>query len=163
MLVGGSLLLSACGSTPTAISSTSSSTTTTSSGAPPAFTAVTRDLVVTPAVRSSLLDAAAAYHQLPPSDYVGLEPGTTFFAFDPTTNHYYAAAGPRPSGKSMAALVGTQDDGAYNLFFRPAGTSTWTVFNDGLGGVRGTKCPLAIPSAVLKVWGWRQNACYPPS
>ncbi|HVA53023.1 MAG TPA: hypothetical protein VNF05_05860 [Acidimicrobiales bacterium] len=158
VLFSGSLMLSACGSPTTSTASNSTAT-----SAPPAIASVTRDLVVTPAVRSSLLDAAAAYHQLPPSDYVGLDPGTTYYAYDPTTNRYFAAAGLRPSSTSMAAQVGTQDDGAYNLFTRAAGTRTWTVYNDGLGGVQGTKCPLAVPSTVLKVWGWKSNTCYPPS
>lgn len=118
---------------------------------------------MTPAIRTSLLAAAAAYHQLPASDYVGLAAGTIYYAFDPTTNHYYAAAGLRPSPHSLPAQVGTQDDGAYNLFTRGAGTTTWTVYNDGLGGVQGTKCPLAIPSAVLTVWNWKLKTCYPPS
>jgi hypothetical protein len=157
-LLSGSLLLSACGSP---VTTTTPPGTTTS--APPATTGATRDLVVTPAVRASLLDAAAAYHQLPPSDYVGLDAGTTYYAFDPTTNHYYAAAGLRPSSHSTPAQVGTQDDGAYNLFTRAAGTSTWTVYNDGLGGVQGSTCPLVIPSAVLKVWNWKLKTCYPSS
>jgi hypothetical protein len=121
------------------------------------------NLDVTPAVRASLLDAAAAYHHLPASDYVGLDTGTTYYAFDSTTNDYYAAAGLRPSPHSLAAQVGTQDDGAYNLFMRASGTSSWTVYNDGLGGAQGTRCPFVIPSAVLKVWNWKANTCYPPS
>ena len=153
-LVGGSLLLAACGST---------TRVTTSSSASPTTGAVTHTLVVTSAVRASLLDAAAAHHQLPPSDYVGLTAGATFYAFDPMTNDYYAAAGLRPSPHSLPAQVGTQDDGAYNLFSRTAGTSTWTVYDDGLGGVRGSACPLVIPSAVLRVWHWRAKSCYPPS
>jgi hypothetical protein len=156
-LFSGSLFLSACGST------TTTPTTTTTTSAPPSTTGVTRDLVVTPAVRTSLLDAAAAYHQLPASDYVGLDAGTAYYAFDPTTNLYYAAAGLRPSSHSLPAQVGTQDDGAYNLFTRAPGTTTWTVYNDGLGGVQGTKCPLVIPSEVLKVWNWKVKTCYPSS
>ena len=81
----------------------------------------------------------------------------------PTTNLYYAAAGLRPSSHSLPAQVGTQDDGAYNLFTRAPGTTTWTVYNDGLGGVQGTKCPLVIPSEVLKVWNWKGKTCYPSS
>ncbi|HEV3186814.1 MAG TPA: hypothetical protein VGZ04_02085 [Acidimicrobiales bacterium] len=153
----GSLVLSACGSPATIATSTSTTTST------PSLTGgATRNLVVTPSVRKSLLDAAAAYHQLPPSDYVGLNPGATYYAFDPTTNHYYAAAGLQPSPHSLSAQVGTQDDGAYNLFTRAASSQSWTVFNDGLGGVQGSKCPLVIPSAVVKVWNWKAGTCYPP-
>ena len=159
-LVSGSLLLSACGSSATTTISTKATTTTNVSKS---STGLTRELIVTSAVRASLLDAAAAYHQLPAADYVGLDAGTTYYAFDPATNHYYAAAGLRPSPHSLPAQVGTQDDGAYNRSTRAARTSTWTVYNDGLGGVQGTKCPLVIPSAVLKVWDWHVKTCYPPS
>ncbi|MHB8380364.1 MAG: hypothetical protein ACYDB2_10720 [Acidimicrobiales bacterium] len=160
-LVGGSLLLSACGSSTTTTTSLATMTTTTS--VPASTSRPTRDLIVTPTVRTSLLDAAAAYHQLPAQDYVGLDTGTTYYAFDPVTNQYYAAAGLRPNPHSLAAQIGTQDDGAYNLFVRAAGTGTWTVYDDGLGGVRGTKCPVVIPSAVLHVWNWRAHSCYPPT
>ncbi|HEV3267526.1 MAG TPA: hypothetical protein VGZ68_03925 [Acidimicrobiales bacterium] len=156
-LLGGSLVLSACGSA----ASVATSTSTTS--IPSLTNGATRNLVVTPSVQKGLLDAAAAYHQLPSKDYVGLNPGATYYAFDPATDHYYAAAGLQPSPHSLPAQVGTQDDGAYNLFTRAAGARRWTVFNDGLGGVQGTKCPLVIPSAVLKVWNWKANTCYPPS
>ena len=156
----GSLVLSGCGSPATIATSTSTSTTTSTTSL---AGGTARNLVVTPSVRKSLLDAAAAYHQLPPTDYVGLNPGATYYAFDPTTNNYYAAAGLQPSPHSLPAQVGTQDDGAYNLFTRAANTQSWTVFNDGLGGVQGTKCPLVIPSAVVKIWNWKAGTCYPPS
>ena len=145
------LALAACGSS----TPTTSTTTTTS--------AVTRNLTVTPAVRQSLLDAGAKFHSLPSADYVGLDAGRTYYAFDPATNTYYAAAGLKPSPSSLPAQVGTQDDGAYNLFTRVAGATTWTVYSDGLGGVQGTKCPVTIPAAVLAVWHWKVNSCYPPS
>jgi hypothetical protein len=151
VLLGGSLLLSACGSGP----KTASTSTTT--------TGVTQNLALTPAVRKSLLDAAAAYHQLPASDYVGLRTGAIYYAFDPATNSYYAAAGLNASPHSLKAQVGTQDDGAYNLFLRAADTKKWTVYNDGLGGAQDSTCTLIIPSAVLKVWNWKAKSCYPPS
>src|ERR1039458_1912001 len=115
VLLGGSLLLTACGSGP----KTASTSTTT--------TGVTQNLALAPAVRKSLLDAAAAYHQLPASDYVGLRPGATYYAFDPATNSYYAAAGLNASPHSVQAQVGTQDDGAYNLFFRARSSRSWMV------------------------------------
>ena len=151
-------VLSACGSTATPTTSTTITIPVTTS-----TSAMTRNLVVTPSVRQSLLEAAAKYHSLPSTDYVGLDAGRTYYAFDPTTDTYYAAAGLNPSPKSLPAQVGTQDDGAYNLFTKLAGAATWTVYNDGLGGVQGTECPIMIPAAVLSVWNWKANGCYPPS
>jgi len=156
-VLASAFALSACGSTSAPPTTTTTTPTTTST------TALTRNLVVTPAIRQSLLDAAAKYHSLPSSDYVGLVAHKTYYAFDPSTNTYYAAAGLSPSPTSTPAQVGTQDDGAYNLFTRVSGVATWTVYNDGLGGVQGAKCPVAIPAAVLSVWNWKANSCYPPS
>lgn len=159
-LVGGALLLSTCGSTSpttTTTGSTSSTSSTTS------IASVTQDLVVTPAVRLSLLDAAAAYHQLPASDYVGLDTGTTYYAFDPATKLYYAAAGLDPSPNSLQVQVGAQDDGAYNLFTKTSPPGTWKVYDDGLGAAQDSTCPVVIPAAVLAVWNWKPKSCYPPS
>src|SRR5580658_7744240 len=114
------------------------------SGAP----GVAKNLFVTPAVRTSLLDAGAAYHQLPVKDYVGLAKGMTYYALDVTTKTYYAAAGLDPSPKSLQAQIGAQDDGGYNLFVRASGAKKWKIYNDGLGAAHDTKCPITIPSAV---------------
>jgi hypothetical protein len=157
-IIASAFVLSACGSTATPTTSTTMTIPVTTS-----TSAMTRNLVVTASLRQSLLDAAAKYHSLPSTDYVGLDVGRTYYAFDPTTDTYYAAAGLNPSPKSLPAQVGTQDDGAYNLFTKLAGTAAWTVYNDGLGGVQGTKCPIMIPAAVLSVWNWKANGCYPPS
>ena len=152
-----SLALAACGtSSPPATTTTRPPATTTT------VAAATRDLVVTPAIRQGLLDADAAYHQLPPSDYTGLIAHETYYAYDPATHLYYAAAGLVPSPSSEPAQVGTQDDGAYNLFTRTSPTAAWRVYDDGLGAAQGSTCPIAIPAAVLTVWNWRPASCYPP-
>ncbi len=120
-----------------------------------------RNLVVTPQVRQSLLDADAAYHSYPPSDYVGLAPGTTYYAFDAQDQRYYAAAGLVPDAKSQGAQVSAQDDGAYNLFVKVRGSTKWAVYNDGLGGAQDSTCPTTIPAVVRKVWYWTAHRCYP--
>jgi hypothetical protein len=120
------------------------------------------NLVVSPRVRLSLLDAAAAYHQLPPSDYTGLLANETYYAYDGATHRYYAAAGLVPSRSSQQAQIGTQDDGGYNLFTRAASATKWTVYNDGLGASSEATCPLHLPAALLAVWGWRKASCFPP-
>ena len=97
------------------------------------------------------------------SDYTGLATGTQFYAYDPTTKTYYAAAGLVPSASSYPAQVSNQDDGSYILFTRVQGSSLWTVFNDGLGAVPGTACPVMLPPTVLAAWQWSPHSCYPPS
>lgn len=127
------------------------------SGAP----GVAKNLLVTPAVRASLLEAGAASHRLAVKDYVGLAKGITYYALDVTTKTYYAAAGLDPSPKSLAAQVGAQDDGGYNLFVRAEGAKTWKVYNDGLGAASDARCPITLPAAVLEVWAWSRR-CFPP-
>ena len=143
--------------------STTSVSTTTTVASTSTTSGATQDLRVTTQVRQSLLQAAAKFHQLPAADYTGLRAGETYYAFDPANQRYYAAAGLIPSPTSLNAQIGTQDDGAYNLFTRAMGTTAWTVYSDGLGGVQGTTCPLKIPPSVLSVWNWKVNTCYPPS
>jgi hypothetical protein len=157
------LLLAACGSpsavttTTTTSSTTTSTTTTTTNTSRP-----TQNLAVTPAVIKSILDAGAKYHQLPATDYTGLDPGTAYYAFDPANNTFYAAAGLDPSPHSLKAQVGAQDDGGYNLFVRLASNTNWTVYNDGLGGADGSVCPILIPPSVLAVWNWKPGSCMFP-
>jgi hypothetical protein len=120
-----------------------------------------KNLVVTPAVRASLLATGARSHRLPVKDYLGLTKGETYYAYDEANKTYYAAAGLDPSPSSMAAQVAAQDDGAYYLFTRAADASTWKIHDDGLGGADGARCPIAVPSAVRAVWGWTRK-CSPP-
>jgi len=158
-LAGGALALSSCGSnTPSATStSTTSSTVTTTT-----LTPLTRNLVLTAGVRESLLAAGAASHRLPVSDYTGLAAGTAYYAFDPSTNLYYAAASIDASPNSLQAQIGDQDDGGYLLFTRPAGSAQWSVYNDGLGAAQDSTCPISIPASVLAAWHWKPGSCYPP-
>jgi hypothetical protein len=158
LVVACSLCFAACGSaaTPPPTSTSASSTNPSAKSAAPA-----KNLVVTPAVRKSLFDADAAYHSYPPSDYRGLTPGVTFYAFDSQNDRYYAAAGIIPNAKSIGAQVGTQDDGGYNLFVMKRGATKWTIYDDGLGGAQDSICPLVIPAPVRKVWNWTMHPCYP--
>lgn len=148
--LGTAVALSACG--------TGVATSPTTTGRPGVA-----NLTLDASVRAGLVAAVAAQHGLTATDYVGLEPGTAYYAFDPATATYYAAAAVRPSPSSMAAQVGSQDDGAYNLFTRRRGTSVWRVYDDGLGAAQDATCPLRLPAAVLAAWGWRPASCYPPT
>ena len=170
----GSLLLAACGSaapSPTTTAPTTSVPTTsvpttlapTTTMATTTTVAATENLEVTPAVRQSLLAAGAATDQLPVTDFVGLRAGTTYYAFDPVTDLYYAAAALEASSTSTSAQVATQDDGAYNLFTRTSPTAAWKVYNNGLGAAQDSVCPITLPAAVLGVWNWKANSCYPPA
>ncbi len=147
-------------STPVAGSTTAPSTSTT---VPTSTTTslATENLVVTDAVRAALLQAGAALKGLPVSDFTGLVPGLTYYAYDATTATYWAGASLLPSSSSLQAQVSSQDDGAYLLFSMPAG-GVWTAVNDGLGGRPGSPCPAPIPAAILALWHWPTGTCNPP-
>jgi hypothetical protein len=150
-------------STPVVNASRSSTTDTgTSSGVAATTLKGSQNLPVSDAVRQSLLDAGAAHQNLPPTDYTGLRPGETYYAYDADTATYWAGAALDPSPSSLKAQVASQDDGSYLLLQMPPGGS-WIVYNDGLGGIGGTPCPVTIPPAILRVWGWSPGACQPPN
>ena len=118
------------------------------------------DLVVTDAVREQLVRAGAALHQLPASDYVGLEPGRTYYARDLATGQEWAAAGLQPAPGSYDAGVANQDQGAYMVFTRSPG-GAWRGWETGLTGGPPGRCPVTVPASVLAVWGWPAGTCYP--
>jgi hypothetical protein len=142
---------------------TSAPATTTSTSRPTTTTTVptTSNLVVTDAVRSQLVAAGAALNSLPPSDYTGLRPGETYYAYDAATQAYWAGAGLLPSPSSIPAQVSTQDDGAYLLFTRPKG-GAWKGYAVGVAGPpEGSACPVAVPGAILSLWNWAPGSCRP--
>jgi hypothetical protein len=175
IFVATAAVLTGCSSSPpsssstttTAASTTTSTSTSTSSTSAPTTTTTTSatgvtNLSVTDQLRTDLLDAGAAHHSLPPSDYTGLQPGLTYYAYDASTKTYWAGAALMPSSSSEQAQVSNQDDGSYLLFTEPSG-GTWTVYDDGLGGVGGTACPVTVPPGVLQAWGWTAGSCKPPN
>jgi hypothetical protein len=118
------------------------------------------NLRVDDATRAELLQAAAQLHQVPASEYVGLTPGQTYYAYDPDTMTYWAGASLMPSASSERAQVSVQDRGSYNLFKKVKGGS-WTPFFDGAGGEEGHGCPQALPASILAMWQWDPQYCLP--
>jgi uncharacterized lipoprotein NlpE involved in copper resistance len=148
--------------TSTAATATTTSTTTTTAVSPTTTSSPTaKNLAVTAAVRAQLLQAGAAFNSLPASDYTGLQPGTTYYAYDPTTNTYWAGAALAPSPSSTQAQVSSQDDGSYLLFTQSA-NGAWVAHDVGLAGVGGSQCPLAVPPAILALWNWAPGTCRAP-
>jgi hypothetical protein len=112
-------------------------------------------LQVTPGLEAALLAAGAAAHHLPVRDFAGLTKGQTFYARDGV--EYWAGAQLIPSKSSMAAQVVVQDDGAYDLFTMYAPDLKWTVYEDGLGTIKGTHCAIVVPTIVRVTWHWSTN------
>jgi hypothetical protein len=117
------------------------------------------NLKVNDAIRAELLQAGAELHGVPASEYVGLVPGMTYYAYDPDTMTYWAGAHLMPSATSERAQVSVQDAGSYTLFKKIKG-GLWTPFNDGLGG-EGGGCPQALPATILAMWNWHPQYCRP--
>jgi hypothetical protein len=130
----------------------------TSSAAPPA-SATVKNLIVTPAMRSELLAAYAAFRKIPASDVRGV-PGTVYYAYVPATGTYWALAEYEPvSGDSLTVEVGFQDGGSVG-FFKRAGSGPWQV---SLGGEpEACTRPLFFPRPVLAAWSLSTSAT-PPS
>jgi len=120
------------------------------------------NVIVTEQARTQLLAAAAILNGLPVSDYTGLRPGQTYYAYDPATRTYWAGASLVPSPSSLQAEVSTQDDGAYVLFEHPE-PGSWIARDVGLAGVEGARCPVQVPASILQLWGWSPGSCRPPS
>jgi len=168
-----SVILAGCSSSPSPSISTSTSTSTTSAPtttttaapsttSPPSTTTLptAQNLPVTDTIRAELLQAGAALNSLPASDYTGLQPGMTYYSYDPVTKTYWAGAALAPSPSSLQAQVSAQDDGSYMLFSQPAGGS-WTAYTDGTTGEVGSSCPAPVPASVLALWGWATGTCRP--
>jgi hypothetical protein len=167
-LLTGAVALTACaGNSTTTVTKTTTvvSTavaTTSSSGSSTAAQPKVENLVVDQTLRSQLVAAGAAMHQLPSSDYTGLIKGETYYAYDPTTGVYWAGAGLVASNTSLKAQVGDQDDGAFLDFERPV-SGAWRAYPAGIPGNSNYSCAVTVPPAVLAVWGWPSGTCHPPS
>jgi hypothetical protein len=176
VLVLGAAAWTACSAPPATDSSTSvaPSTSTTTSAATTTSTvsqstttlstAAAVNVPVTDQIRAQLVAAGAALNGIPATQYSGLAPGLTFYAYDKTTSTYWAGARlvPAPvatSAPPSQAQISSQDDGSYYLFTRPSG-GTWKVYPAGATGPPNT-CPLTVPDAVLQVWGWAAGSCRP--
>jgi hypothetical protein len=114
---------------------------------------------VNDAIRAELLQVGAELHGVPASEYVGLIPGLTYYAYDPDTMTYWAGAHLKPSPNSERAQVSLQDAGAYTLFKKIKG-GLWTAFNDGAAG-EGHGCPQNLPASIIAMWGWDPQYCVP--
>jgi hypothetical protein len=116
------------------------------------------NLPVNDTVRAELVTAGAVLTGVPASEFTGLRPGKTYYAYDPNTRTYWAAAALQASPTSFRAGVNLQDQNSYMIFKEPQ-AGTWIPYADGYGGAPGQVCPL--PPAILDLWQWPPGACGP--
>lgn len=117
------------------------------------------NLKVDDGLRAELVQAGANLKGIPASEFVGLVPGLTYYAYDPDTLTYWAGAKLKPSPNSERAQVSSQDAGAYTLFKKIKG-GLWTAFNDGNTG-EPKACPQALPASIVTMWEWSPQWCGP--
>jgi hypothetical protein len=78
-------------------------------------------------------------------DFGGIEPGTSYYAYDPSTHTFWAGA--RLTAATDNGAVALQDADSYFLMEKPAGGS-WTVYPTGFA----TGCPSNLPDGIKQIW-----------
>jgi cytoskeletal protein RodZ len=107
------------------------------------------NLVASAAVKSELLAAFAAYHNIPVSDVVG-STRDLYYTYDPATNTYWALASYAPASTDPLSVTVTFQDGGQTLFYKKSGSGPWQYEQMGQPGV----CSewRFFPQAVLVAW-----------
>jgi hypothetical protein len=108
------------------------------------------NLVATNSVQTQLINVFAAYKQIPMSEMTGIQQGTLYYAYDPSTGTYWAMAYFNVSSAAPQSVqVDLQDGGNMGMFTMAPG-GPWQV-------ERGSVPPVCaygtyFPAAVLAVW-----------
>jgi hypothetical protein len=119
------------------------------------------NLPLTDDVRAELIQAAAVLTGRPASEFTGLQPGKSFYAYVPGQDRYFAAAG-LAGPKTEAAKINLQDENSY-MMFRKGGdaAATWVPIATGFGPIAAGEAPCPIPQSVRDVWQWPAGKCSP--
>jgi hypothetical protein len=119
------------------------------------------NLTLTDDVRAELVQAGAVLTGSPASDFTGLRPGESYYAYVPDNDMYYAA-GALSGAKTEIAAINLQDQNSY-MMFRKRGDAgaTWVPTATGFGPIAAGEAPCPIPQSVRDVWQWPAGKCYP--
>jgi hypothetical protein len=112
-----------------------------------------QNLVISSAEKSDLTAAYVASKSISVSDLAGGGPtaGSVYYAYDPSTDTYWALASFAPSSTaSLNVQVGFQDGGSYGMYKR-AGSGSWQVEQPGFPEICGEA--KFFPQPVLTAWG----------
>jgi hypothetical protein len=120
------------------------------------------NLPLTDEVRTELVQAGAVLTGSPASDFTGLRPGKSYYAYVPDQDMYFAAAA-LSGAKTEIAAINLQDQNSY-MMFRKGGNpgATWIPTATGFGPISAGEAPCPIPQSVRDVWQWPAGKCYPP-
>ena len=138
----------------TAASATASSASTASSSASASASGI-QNLVVDAGTRAELLSAYAAVMRIPTADATA-DPGETYYAYDPTTNTYWARANYGPTSGDPAQVTYEFQDGGQIGYFKKVGNGSWQVENGGQPAICGAL--KFFPTAVLAAWSQATTA-----
>jgi hypothetical protein len=109
-----------------------------------------QNLVASNSVQTQLINAFAAYKQIPISEMTGIQQGTLYYAYDPSTSTYWAMAIFNVSAAAAQSVqVDLQDGGDMGMFKMTDG-GVWQVERGGVPPV----CSYGpfFPAAVLAAW-----------
>lgn len=111
-----------------------------------------QNLVISSAGKSELTAAYAASIGVPISDVQGAGPlpGETYYAYEPTTNTYWAMAGFDASATAPPDAIGTFQDRGTEGLFKKVGAGAWQVSPTGDTNYCGVL--QFFPAAVLTAW-----------
>jgi hypothetical protein len=120
------------------------------------------NLPVTDDVRAELVQAGATLTGHPASEFDGLRPGKTYYAYQPQGDTYYAAAA-LTGAKTEEAAINLQDQNSYMMFSKSGNPgASWIPTAAGFGPIPAGQSPCPIPQSVRDVWQWPAGKCYPP-
>ncbi len=132
--------------------------------AAPAHADAPVNLTVTDDVRDQLVKAGAVVTGRPASEYRGLRPGKTYYAYQPgSVEATYWAAAALDGPKTELAGIRLQDQNSYILFHKDGDpAATWVPIAAGFGAIPAGEEPCPIPESVRDLWQWPAGKCYPP-
>ena len=122
------------------------------------------NLTVTDDVRDQLVKAGAVVTGRPASEYSGLRPGKTYYAYQPgSVEATYWAAAALDGPKTELAGIRLQDQNSYIMFHRDGDpAATWVPIAAGFGAIPAGEEPCPIPQSVRDLWQWPAGKGYPP-
>jgi hypothetical protein len=120
------------------------------------------NLTIPDDVRTELIQAGAVLTGRSASEFTGLRPHKSYYAYAPDEDMYYAAAA-LAGAKTEEAAINLQDQNSY-MMFRKSGDAgaTWIPTAAGFGPIAAGESPCPIPQSVRDVWQWPTGKCYPP-
>jgi hypothetical protein len=121
------------------------------------------NLTLTDDIRAELVQAGATLTGFPASEFAGLQPGKSYYGYEPESDTYWAA-GKLTGAKSFEAAVNLQDQNSYMMFHKSgAADATWVPIAAGFGPIPAGKAPCPIPESLRDVWQWPAGKCHPPT